>query len=428
MEIDSSKSLFVAGHAKVTILEGKCEVFGYPYEKNAVIEVEENRSAPFKPLTDKIKVRVELGENGYISYVEGDLIPESWRKIAEEISSLSEKVVVMVIGRVDVGKTGFLTFLANILLQKNKKVAVVDADTGQSSIGPPTTVGLGFVENPLIYLNGVKFVDAYFVGSTTPSGVFNRSVVGVFKMVKKAFDMDSDVVIVDTTGWVDDKGRELKISKVDLLRPDFLVLIESEFGDLFHIAKPFLFSGMRIRNITPPPTLRARSRETRREIRRSIFKGYLEDGEIKEFPITTVNLRYSYIGTGKVLTEDKLSSFEIEVEPNKFYMEYSKDVLLIYQKESNTISPEITEKLKQALEVNNVLILNKDSVENILVALKDTNDTFLGLGIIKDFDPETRTLKIYTKVDAEKVKTIEFGHIKANEEGEELGHVYPWSI
>ena len=44
----------------------------------------------------------------------------------------------------------------------------MDADLGQSDIGPPTTVGLGRVRLPVERLGDAEVVGLYFVGSTSP--------------------------------------------------------------------------------------------------------------------------------------------------------------------------------------------------------------------------------------------------------------------
>src|SRR3989442_7161458 len=53
--------------------------------------------------------------------------------------------VTLILGTSDTGKTSLTARLAGALAARGERVAVVDADVGQSEIGPPTTVGLGHV-------------------------------------------------------------------------------------------------------------------------------------------------------------------------------------------------------------------------------------------------------------------------------------------
>lgn len=427
IEIDSSKSLFVSGEAIVSILKGKVEVFGAVFEKDEVVRVEENKSAPFKPLDEKLAVEVKLSNSGYVSYIEGDLIPEDWKKIAGEIAEVNEKISVMIVGGVDVGKTGFVTFLANKLHLSGKKVAIVDADTGQSSIGPPTTIGLGFLNKKIVHLTEVPLFDAIFVGCTTPAGVLDRSIIGTHILVKKAFKNNADVVLIDTTGWVSDKGgRELKTSKIYLVNPNYLILIEKEFGELFHIAKPFLFSSIKIRNLSPPPMLRARSREVRRIIRYSIFSKYFKDAEEIEVKLASVNIRYARLGTGRVIKDEDLGNIIQILGYQPDYVEVTNDSVIIYSKESLPESQ--LDEIGKIFDKKEVINITPTKIENVLLSLRDKNDKFLGLGILKKFNPVEKSLTIYTNVNEEKIKTIEVGHIKVSETGGELEYFAPWTF
>src|SRR5918999_822328 len=62
---------------------------------------------------------------------------------AQAIERALDVAVTMVIGEGDTGKTTLVTALANALVERGFRVAVLDADLGQSEIGPPTTIGLG---------------------------------------------------------------------------------------------------------------------------------------------------------------------------------------------------------------------------------------------------------------------------------------------
>lgn len=69
--------------------------------------------------------------------------PDQWRAFIDEV--LPQARLLILVGAVDTGKTTLTTCLANRSLALGYKTAVVDADVGQSDIGPPTTVGLGLL-------------------------------------------------------------------------------------------------------------------------------------------------------------------------------------------------------------------------------------------------------------------------------------------
>ncbi len=427
IEMTKDKSLLIGGPAAVEIIEGDGELYGVIYRRGDEFFISEHRSAPLVPVGDKLVIRVDLKNGAYIQSYDGDLIPKSWRELVKEIESVGKKVKLMVIGGVDVGKTGFVTFLANSLYEKGLKVAVVDADTGQSSIGPPTLITLGFVSKKLVYLNEVDMSDAFFVGSTTPASVLDRSIVGTKKLTDKALKEGADVVIIDTTGWIQDRGgRELKTLKISLVEPDYLVFIEKEFGELFHLAKAYLFSDIKIRNLEASPMIRVRSREVRREIRQSVFKEYLKDAKIIEINLNTVNVRYGYIGTGRSVNEEERNQLIGKVDFPIENIEVFYECIRIYG--DITLSDTSKLVLERVFNGKTIHVLRPDELENVLVALKSKEEKFLGFGLIKGYDPATKSLKLYTNVPPLNIKTVEIGHIKANEKGEEGGFISYMSI
>src|SRR2546422_11318686 len=59
------------------------------------------------------------------------------------LEAAGEARVTLILGTSDTGKTSLAARLAGALAARGDRVAVVDADVGQSGIGPPTTHGLG---------------------------------------------------------------------------------------------------------------------------------------------------------------------------------------------------------------------------------------------------------------------------------------------
>ncbi|HAV42591.1 TPA: polyhydroxyalkanoate depolymerase, partial [bacterium] len=125
---------------------------------------------------------------------------EDWEKKAAEI--LSSGRIIIVIGAVDTGKTTLVTYLANKAAEGGKVVGIVDADIGQSDIGPPTTIGLGMIKEPVEDLRKITPADLYFVGSLSPKGHLLPMVVGTRRMVEHAFQLGAQKVIIDTTGLI----------------------------------------------------------------------------------------------------------------------------------------------------------------------------------------------------------------------------------
>ena len=75
-------------------------------------------------------------------------VPPEWGAAASEIFERSLRTV-LVIGGSAVGKSSFCRYLTEVLLARQAEVAFVDADIGQSNIGPPATVTLGYPVAPI---------------------------------------------------------------------------------------------------------------------------------------------------------------------------------------------------------------------------------------------------------------------------------------
>jgi polynucleotide 5'-hydroxyl-kinase GRC3/NOL9 len=135
--------------------------------------------------------------------------------------------VTIVIGESDTGKTTLVTVLANALVARGFRVAVLDADLGQSEIGPPTTIGLGRWTTPCARPSDAQVVGLHFVGTTSPAGNLLGALVGVRRLLDRARAGGHDRVVIDTSGLVaGGLGRALKQAKIDLTDPDLVLCLE----------------------------------------------------------------------------------------------------------------------------------------------------------------------------------------------------------
>src|SRR5687768_17238920 len=85
---------------------------------------------------------------------------------------LDEPGVVMLMGDIDTGKTSFGIELARRATERGIPTALIDADIVQSTIGPPTTVGMKLCSGLESFDRAVlRVADALgFVGSLVPKG------------------------------------------------------------------------------------------------------------------------------------------------------------------------------------------------------------------------------------------------------------------
>jgi polynucleotide 5'-hydroxyl-kinase GRC3/NOL9 len=135
--------------------------------------------------------------------------------------------VTVIVGAGDTGKTTLAARLASALAARGARVAVVDADVGQSEIGPPTTVGLGAVTRPLARLRDAKLVALEFIGDTSPVRRIAQTANATGRLVRRALGAGFAHVIVDTGGLVEGTlGLALKRAKLRAVEPDLVIVVQ----------------------------------------------------------------------------------------------------------------------------------------------------------------------------------------------------------
>ncbi|RLC85845.1 MAG: hypothetical protein DRI79_10840 [Chloroflexi bacterium] len=207
-------------------------------------------------------------------------IPPAWERIT--LHSLSG--VILVVGAPDTGKSTFARYLYRRLHEYHERVAFVDGDMGQATLGPPTTMtlALGKPGDDTFPPTGPCY--RTFVGDVSPRRHMLPTVVGAHKLVRKARGEGATVIVFDTTGLVNPAygGGELKRAKVELLRPTVVVGIQRR-SELEHLLVP-LRRSRRTRVVDLPASRAARRREVpiRQEHRVTRFRYYFEGAHTLE--------------------------------------------------------------------------------------------------------------------------------------------------
>jgi polynucleotide 5'-hydroxyl-kinase GRC3/NOL9 len=199
--------------------------------------------------------------------------------------------VTVLVGAGDTGKTTLAARLASALAARGTRVAVVDADVGQSEIGPPTTVGLGAVTGPLTRLRDAELVALEFIGDTSPVRRIGVTADATGRLVRRALAAGFAHVIVDTGGLVEGAlGVALKRAKLRAIDPDLVILVqrrdESEplARALGGAERPAL-----VRVVTSPAATR-RTQTQRRLFRDRALQEYLRDSASVRVPMERVEI------------------------------------------------------------------------------------------------------------------------------------------
>jgi polynucleotide 5'-hydroxyl-kinase GRC3/NOL9 len=286
--------------------------------------------------------------------------PEEWHDLLNVLKE--EKGVAILLGATDTGKSTLAKFLTFNLCQQGLRVALVDADIGQSILGPPATIGFSVFKSDPNWQLVLSPPEICFVGSITPEGHFPVHLKGVKRMADKAARHGVDVILVDTTGFVlGEKGIELKRRKIDLLSPRLILSLQKS-DELEPILEHYKESvPPRILRLPLSDRVRPRSMEERRMYRTDRFREYFKHSVIQELAIEEFRIE------GEVL------------DPN-----------------GETLP------LDWALKIN-----------GLLIGLKDGDDETLALGLIKNHIVEKRILRVSTPLrEIERARTIQLSSLK----------------
>ena len=133
---------------------------------------------------------------------------------------------ILFIGDTDTGKTTLLKKFAKTLIFQKIPVSIVDCDIGQSFIGPPTTIS--FIKLKKKVYNFFPFPEKfYFTGVISPADNIVSFLGGIEKMSKICERGNNGKILIDTTGFIKDNlAIEVKIHKIEIFSPDFIILLE----------------------------------------------------------------------------------------------------------------------------------------------------------------------------------------------------------
>jgi len=415
--IEKGSALLVDGPACVNLLAGEVEVFGAPLETGAKTVIREGKRVAFE-VRQKAHFDLVLGENASVEEFEGSTIPASWRKVCNTTLALDEKpVIVVVMGEVDSGKTSFCTYLANKALREKRRVAIIDADLGQSDIGPPSTIGFSRLASPIIDPFLLKAENAYFIGTTTPSGALNNVIDKLAKMKDESLKKPVDFLVINTDGWVvGEEAVQYKLRLAKCIAPNLVVGIQQQ-NELTPVLTAL--KGIKVISIDSPSAIKKRVREKRKILRELGYKKYLKGAKVQFFPSSCVKVEDIPFGTGVTPGERSLEKIGTMLGVNPLYSEETPNVIVIVTKKDHRIDEEQIPNLEEELG-KKVKLIQEGEEQGLLVGLQDEEAKFLGIGILNKIDYPRRLFQVYTPVTAN-ISSIHLGQVKLDKQGKEIG-------
>ena len=269
-------------------------------------------------------------------------------------------------------------------------------------------------ENKIYNMQDAKIFKSHFVGGFSPSLHCMEVLIGLKKLVATGL-MNSNVVLIDTTGLIDgDNGRALKLAKIELLNPDLVVAIQKK-DECEHLLKNL--NNQRIFKVGLSYYVREKTTEERKLNRKAALAKALANSKSMKLSINKIKLRGCYYTTGEKLEiPENFSNIILHLE------KYSKreGTLVVLKKQIDS-----KKKKELAEKFGKLKIFVAGQEANVLVGLLNENNDYIGSGILEKIDFARENIYLQSNVDASQIKSIVIGSVRCDLEGNEYGYFEP---
>jgi polynucleotide 5'-hydroxyl-kinase GRC3/NOL9 len=354
-ELSPQRTLIVRGPASITLLTGQATILGAPFPQNHTMTIPRQKQLPIETETHG-ELQIVLNQSAETLEIQGSAIPTSWKNAADALDAMGAGKAV-VLGQTDVGKSTLCVYLVNRLLQNGHHVCVIDADIGQTDLGPPTTIARAIPTAPITSLMDLAPETCLFIGHTSPSYVEGKLIQGIQGL---STEEPERLTIINTDGWVAEPDAILyKMNLIDKVGPDIVLALEFE-----HELQSIL-AGARTRSLKLSRAKHAmeRSRGDRRTIRADRYKRFLEGAQTREVSLGSVQV----------------------------------------------LKPRYFPPVQKAYA---------DELRNLIVGILNHQDHLVQIGILMNIT--NASLGIYSRPDKE-IHKVEIGHVRLSASGSEIG-------
>jgi polynucleotide 5'-hydroxyl-kinase GRC3/NOL9 len=335
----------------------------------------------------------------------------------------------LIMGGTDVGKTTFARLLTNRLIASGRRVGVVDADLGQSEIGPPCCIGMAVADTHVLSLSDLTPRSLAFVGATSPPGYLIEHAIGVRRMADLAAPHP---LVVDTSGFITGAtARRLGQSEFELLQPEHLVALQR--GDELEAMLAPLRRRSNCHLHTPPiPAVIGKKPAAFRIQRRAMrFAAYFQEAAMHTYPLSEITIVGSWLGNGVAVAPHLLRFLDQCLGPNVrvYYAEQLDRHLGLMVSREIPVSAASVGVAQQELRAKSVSITVAPRLKHLLVGLEGASGKLLGLGLLEAMDFRRGTLGVLTPVRAPAAaRVLRLGGARITPEGTEVGALRPGEV
>ncbi|MBW8016179.1 MAG: hypothetical protein FVQ82_08330 [Planctomycetes bacterium] len=223
-------------------------------------------------------------------------MPYDWAEMTADRlrdQGLIKKGICLILGAADSGKTTLAKALTNCCVT-TAPVGIIDADIGQSHIGPPTTVGWAVADKTVADFGQLSAEGISFVGDITPAGHLLQLTAAICQSVK-AVSKHADIIIIDTPGFMTGPTAEILWWTVQrLVQPDLILAVQIE-DEMAGILAGLEGQGINCERVKCPSKINIKSPQKRQSYRQRIFKEYFHGAIVYDISLSSIAVQRSRI-------------------------------------------------------------------------------------------------------------------------------------
>jgi polynucleotide 5'-hydroxyl-kinase GRC3/NOL9 len=340
--------------------------------------------------------------------------------------------VYLVLGATDRGKTSVVTRLAREW-SATARTAVIDADPGQSEIGPPGTVGLAWARPETTRLHDLTPLATYFVGALSPVFAALELTAAVAEALRRAVADDAERVLIDMPGFVaGPAGRRFLVQLTRATAPDTLLCVER--GDELLGLRTVLVAatGARVEVMAPPEGVQRKSTALRTTRRLGRLAAALDGTQERELPLGSVATLGATLGSGTALAPHLVRWCATALRLPVVHAEVGDGALNVFvagalprpgwDAGAGPVADEFGARSVRALSLG----LHTD----VCLGVHESGGRLSGLGRFLRLDPDRGALVIAapSRVRTERIGLLAFGRFRVAADGTVRGDVKPGEI
>ncbi len=349
-------------------------------------------------------------------------MPGDWLPIIQKIQKHEGTVIVL--GKTDSGKTSFIKLLTCFLVRRNKKIGIIDSDIGQSTLGPPATIGLSIVDKNRLKDSIIPVDYMHFIGAISPEQCIDRFLDRIYRLYTIAEKEKIDFLLIDTTGLVMGRvGQYLKGNLISKIRPSILVALQFD-RELEPILSQFASQSLiHTYRIRPYPNIVERNWKDRKSRREKQFNFYFKGSQVKEIDFSAMEMKDFNFGlsfcSDNNIAESIGQIFKLKII---FLKVIGNRAILILPNPQNIPDRNTFIKIKKYLQVEQVVLIFPIWFQNILTSFNNSEGLSVGLGIAKRIDvvEKRSTFLAPASLSLENIVQIELGQVRIKPDGTEL--------